>query len=179
MYIVSGYGKLSLVETVKKTRSKNKMGGTSSQPKEKTVMISYQWNIQPLAFRVRDYFEKNGVNVIIDAGDIKGDFLQWMAESVKAADAIILLLSPKYEQSVYCQKEAKFADSLGKKIIPLVGELGYTSGDGWLAMLIGGQIRYDIVNDFETTMANILRRELNVIPSTTPKELSSFDPEKI
>ena len=114
------------------------------------------------------------MNVIIDATGIKGDFLQWMAESVKAADAIILLLTPKYEQSVNCGVEAKFAHDRKKKIIPLVGERGYAGGDGWLAMLIADKIRYNVVDDFDTSMANILLRELVVVPK--PLDLSRPDP---
>ena len=55
-----------------------------------------------MAIRVRDHLESNGVNVIIDVGGIMGDFLQWMAESVNVSDFIILLLTPKYEQSKNC-----------------------------------------------------------------------------
>ena len=138
-----------------------------SDPKDvKTVMISYQWDSHPLVFRVRDHLEYNGVNVIIGAGGIKGGFLEW---KVKAADAIILLLTPKYEQSKDCQKEAKFAKCLGKKIIPLVGERAYTGGKEWLAILIVGLMYYDILDDFETSMDNILRREMNVVPKKAKK----------
>ena len=52
------------------------------------VMISYQWDSQPVAFRLRDLLEKNGKEVIIDTGGIAGNFLEWMNDSVQRSSAI-------------------------------------------------------------------------------------------
>ena len=147
------------------------------------VMISYHWDSQPLAVKVRDYLRSNGVRVTMNEGEVKGDPFQWMVDSVKASDAIILVLTPKYEQSKNCEREAKFAHDLGKKMIPLVGERNYTGGDGWLATLIAGKLWYDIVNDFDTSMSNILRRELDILipkrvqPPRKVKQLPLDEPE--
>ena len=90
-------------------------------PVPKTVMISYEGNSQSLAFRIRDFLENKGLKVLIDTEGIRSEFLQWKGDAVKSSDAVILLLTPKYEQSKNCLFEAKLAHELGKKIIPLVG----------------------------------------------------------
>jgi len=128
----------------------------------KTVMISYQWDSQPLAFRVRDFFEQHEIHVIIDRGGIKADFLDWMADAVKRADVMFLIITPKYAESKNCKAEATFAHEKKKKIVPLVGERGFTGGDGWLSILIAGKIRYDIVDDFNNSLETIVERELDV-----------------
>jgi len=127
----------------------------------KTVMISYQWDSQALAFRVRDFLERREIRVIIDRGGIKGDFLQWMADSVKISNPIFLIITEKYAESKSCRLEANFAHENNKRIVPLVGERGYTGGGGWLSLLISGKIRYDLVDNFEGNMATIVERELD------------------
>ncbi|HYE72208.1 MAG TPA: toll/interleukin-1 receptor domain-containing protein, partial [Blastocatellia bacterium] len=128
-----------------------------------TVMVSYQWDSQPLALKVREELAKAGITVLIDVGAIKGDFLQWMADSVRAADAVLLVMTKSYEQSTNCAAEAKLAHELKKEIIPLVGERGYIGGDGWLRLITAGKIRYDILDDFEQSLSTIIYRELRQI----------------
>jgi hypothetical protein len=125
------------------------------------IMISYQWDSQPVAFKVRDYLQQRGKTVIIDTGGISGNFLEWMNESVEKCDAMLVLLTPKYETSKNCEKEACRAHDLKKRIIPLVGEKGY-SGGGWLSMIIAGLLRYDIYSDdiFESNMERMMEREI-------------------
>jgi hypothetical protein len=125
-------------------------------------MIRLQWDSKELARKVCDFLTKKGVEVIIDDGGIHGDFLDWMAKSVAASDAVILVLTSKYEVSTNCRVEAQRAHELKKKIIPLVGEAGYSGGDACLSILVAGKIRYDVLAAFEENMNNIVERELGL-----------------
>jgi len=127
----------------------------------KTVMISYQWDSQALAFKVRDFFERNEIRVIIDHGGIKSNILAWMADAVTNADVILLIITQKYTNSESCKQEAAYAHEMKKKIVPLIGEPNYKLGNDWLSLLISGRMRYDILNDFNESMSKIRDRELD------------------
>jgi hypothetical protein len=125
------------------------------------IMISYQWDSQPIALKLRDSLERHGKKVIIDTGGISGNFLEWMNESVEKCDAMVVVLTEKYQNSKNCEKEACRAHELKKRIIPVVAQESFTA-TGWLSMVIAGLLRYDIHNDhlFEANMERILEREI-------------------
>jgi hypothetical protein len=138
----------------------SKVPAMTTDTKPKTVMISYQWDSKELALRVFDFLKGKGIEVIIDDVGIHGDLLDWMAHSVAASEAIILLLTHKYENSKNCRAEAEYAYELNKKILPLVGEVEYTAGSTWLSILISGKYRYNVLGAFEAEMNKLVQREL-------------------
>jgi hypothetical protein len=112
-------------------------------PSKATVMISYRWDSQPSALYVRDYLlSMERFNVIIDVEGIRENFLSWMEWAVRKSDVIIMLITPKYEKSNNCEKEACRAHDLRKKTVPIMLDPIY-NGEEWLAILIAGLIRYD------------------------------------
>jgi hypothetical protein len=127
-----------------------------------TLMISYQWDSQSTAIQIRDYLLGTGkFNVIMDIEGIKGNFLTWMEQSVRASHAIILVITPKYQSSKNCEKEACRANALNKKLVPIMLDPDY-KGDAWLAMLIAGLMFYDgsTPGALQESLRTIVDREL-------------------
>jgi hypothetical protein len=118
-------------------------------PSKATVMISYQWDSKPVALQVRDHLlSLEPFNAIMDMTGIHGNFLEWMEESVQASDALLLLVTPKYQMSTNCRAEACRAHELKKKMVPITLDPLY-SGAGWLAPMIAPSVRQNELNRFD------------------------------
>jgi hypothetical protein len=84
----------------------------------------------------------------MDMTGIHGNFLEWMEESVQASDALLLLVTPKYQMSTNCRAEACRAHELKKKMVPITLDPLY-SGAGWLAPMIAPSVRQNELNRFD------------------------------
>lgn len=95
---------------------------TGNKPK---VFISYSWDDQEHAFKVRDFLEENECEVIIDEEDIDagGSILQFIQEGIKKCDALVSIVSGSSLQSGWVGGEslsAMYAVWLAdKKFIPV------------------------------------------------------------
>ncbi|XP_072037454.1 uncharacterized protein [Amphiura filiformis] len=100
------------------------------------VMISYQWDHQERAIKIRDRLKQSGFNVWMDVDKLEGSILVAMANGVEKADAVLLCFSQAYKASVCCQAEAEYAFKLKKPIIPMKVDEDYAA-DGWLGVVMG------------------------------------------
>ena len=66
---------------------------------EKHVMISYQWDNQPLVKKIADYLKERGFKVWFDLYDMKGYIMDDMATAVENASYLIVCLSRRYKNS--------------------------------------------------------------------------------
>ena len=66
---------------------------------KKHIMISYQWDNQPLVKKIADYLKERGFKVWIDMYDMKGYIMDDMATAVENASCLIVCLSRKYKIS--------------------------------------------------------------------------------
>ncbi|XP_072048011.1 uncharacterized protein [Amphiura filiformis] len=121
------------------------------------VMISYQWEHQERAKKVRDMLQAKGYHVWMDVDKMEGNLLVSMANAVEKAAAVLVCFSRSYKSSVNCQGEAIYAREQQKPIIPVKIE-DYTP-DGWLGFLIAGKkyIRAYDDNVLDTDMRDLLR----------------------
>ena len=60
-----------------------------------------------------------GYRTWIDQEEMRGDMLDKMPEAVKNSFVVLVFLSPGYYESPYCEKEAKYANTLKVPIIPI------------------------------------------------------------
>ncbi|XP_072035924.1 uncharacterized protein [Amphiura filiformis] len=107
----------------------------STETSSSHVMISYQWDHQERALKVRDQLKASGYNVWMDVDKMEGNILVAMANAVEKADVILLCVSRAYKGSANCQTEANYSYGLKKPMIPLLVEADYKA-DGWLGALI-------------------------------------------
>ncbi|XP_072049173.1 uncharacterized protein [Amphiura filiformis] len=115
------------------------------------VMISYNWEHQKTALKIRDELKKNGYKIWIDVDNMQGDTLECMAKAVKQADVILMCMSQHYYASTSCRQEAKYAAKKKKPMIPLIVEPGYEP-DGWLDILVEANLYYKFTSDEEIRM---------------------------
>eukprot|EP01050_Picozoa_sp_SAG11_P000358 SAG11_NODE_10_length_27955_cov_15.365235_10_plen_76_part_00 len=65
------------------------------------------------------------------------DIYDSMAAGVQNAAAVVCFMSKKYENSVNCALELKFAAQNGVPLVPVLMEPGFRAG-GWLGILTAG-----------------------------------------
>ncbi|XP_078483665.1 uncharacterized protein LOC100182841 [Ciona intestinalis] len=122
------------------------------------VMISYQWDVQPMMLQVRDKLKENKFKVWIDVDRVEGSILSAMADAVENASVVVVAMSEKYKNSNPCRTEAEYAYKLQKPIVPLLLDESYKP-DGWLGALVGMQIYFNFsdANLFEANCPKMLK----------------------
>ncbi|XP_072032291.1 uncharacterized protein [Amphiura filiformis] len=112
------------------------------------VMLSYQWDSQKLVERIKKKLDSAGFNVWMDIDHMRDDMLQAMALAVQRSDVVVICMSEKYKNSKNARSEATYAYTLGKRIIPLLVEDGFTP-DEWLGLLVGMRLYYRFCTEKE------------------------------
>ncbi|KAH9261237.1 hypothetical protein BASA81_000941 [Batrachochytrium salamandrivorans] len=135
---------------------------TSSKP---TIMISYNWKHQAQARLIHAILESQGYPVWRDEQNMKADIMTAMADAVSKSTVVLVLVSPFYKESANCQMECQFAHNNNRKLIPVLVEPGYAfKADGWLGLLLGSKLYYDVSGfhkaQMEPVILNLLRIEV-------------------
>eukprot|EP00056_Hartaetosiga_gracilis_P005751 m.88490 g.88490 ORF g.88490 m.88490 type:complete len:786 (+) comp12268_c1_seq1:62-2419(+) len=107
------------------------------------VMISYPWKWQKEMLALKQYLETSGLNVWFDLDDMSGSTLDAMATAVEGSFAVIICMCSEYKESAACRAEGEYAFNLRKPIIPVKPDMAYTP-DGWLGMLLGSKLYFDV-----------------------------------
>nr|XP_054752090.1 uncharacterized protein LOC129257722 [Lytechinus pictus] len=130
----------------------------SVQSRRQHVMISYQWDNQPLILQMRDEIKRAGYKLWVDVDCMYGSTLQAMAEAIENACAIVMCISERYKESPNCRTEAEYAFLKRKRIIPIMMEEFYRP-DGWLGLIIGAKFYMDFSGRLviEEEMSKLLR----------------------
>ncbi|KAH9259727.1 hypothetical protein BASA81_002149 [Batrachochytrium salamandrivorans] len=84
---------------------------TPPPSKPKHVMISYQWDVQPIAKALEAALSKNGIKTWFDLNDMGSNINDSMAEAVEGSYHIVVLFSRKYKESGNCRKECEMGDN--------------------------------------------------------------------
>ena len=124
----------------------------------KDVMISYQWDSQETAIKLRDHFVKDGkLDVWMDLTDMSEDMNEAMAKGVAFSSIFVMCMSQKYAESVNCKKEYSYADRLRKHIIPVKVQSDFQPALGTsLDLIVGANIYYDLDADFKNQSKKLL-----------------------
>ncbi|XP_070547782.1 uncharacterized protein [Ptychodera flava] len=137
------------------------------------VMISYNWDHQEEVIRIKEKLEQKGYKIWIDLDNMRGNINRAMAEGVEGACVILMCVTDAYKTSFNCEKEAGYADSLRKPIIPLKLE-NDVRFDGWIGPIIGSKLWFDF-SDMEYLDEKIESLDAELV-STGMKELA-FNPD--
>ena len=93
--------KMPTVQLPQQTTNDSKTTNTSIPRKH--VMLSYQWDHQPLVKRVHGLLEALGLQVWMDiSGGMGSDVYESMAEGVSNASVVVCFMSQKYQESTNC-----------------------------------------------------------------------------
>ena len=116
------------------------------------VMLSYEWHHQAQVMQLKEQLNARGFNVWMDVDRMMGSTLEAMAAAIESSDAIIMCISGRYKESQACRTEAEYAYTRKKTLIPVKVEKGY-SPDGWLGILVGSKLYYNVYNSDMMTQA--------------------------
>jgi len=144
---------------------------------KKHIMISYQWDNQPLVKKIADYLKERGFKVWIDMYDMKGYIMDDMATAVENASCLIVCLSRKYKISPNTRRECDYALQLGKDFIPLMMEKNFKP-DGWLGIFLGTKLYTEFTDEnlFEHKMKDLCSRLRNVCNTVEPTVSPTCEP---
>ncbi|XP_072026918.1 uncharacterized protein [Amphiura filiformis] len=109
------------------------------------VMISYQWDSQKRMLKLKDKLTAAGISAWMDVEQMAGNMNDRMAEAVEGSNVILVCFSKKYQGSPNCKKELNYADLKKKRLIPL--KYDDHNPSGWLGLLIGSLLYYDVRTD--------------------------------
>jgi len=132
---------------------------SSTPSKGPHVMLSYCWAEQETMMRVKTSLTAAGFQVWIDVDDMQGhtSTLEAMAHAVENASHVVVALSPGYKESPNCRLEAEYAVQKNKRVIPIVVHPGYKP-DGWLGILLGAKLFYDLTGTkFEDNVRGLIK----------------------
>lgn len=120
-----------------------KLGGIQNAKAQ--VMLSYEWHHQAQVMQLKEQLNARGFNVWMDVDRMMGSTLEAMAAAIESSDAIIMCISARYKESQACRTEAEYAYTRKKTLIPVKVEKGYDP-DGWLGILVGSKLYYNVYN---------------------------------
>ena len=109
------------------------------------VMLSYEWHHQSQVLQLKEELNARGFNVWMDVDRMMGSTLEAMAAAIESSDAIVMCVSRRYKESQACRTEAEYAYTRKKCLIPVMVEKGYKP-DGWLGILVGSKLYYNMFN---------------------------------
>lgn len=162
----------SMAATLPRSDSSSVSGQSSEQ--RTRVFISYSWDSDAHKDWVREFADAlatNGIDIILDQYDLRPgeDRFQFMEASVRDADAVLCVCTPKYVSKANSRDSGVGVEtslitpqyyqrmSSAKQFIPIIrnsDELGTTTPD-YLAALIFVDFRDD--SAFNTQMEHLLR----------------------
>lgn len=84
------------------------------------MFVSYAQSDKFVARSLVDKLEAKGVRVFIDSELAVGEnFSEVLRRAIVAADAAVVLMSPEYSSSQWCQAELATAMAEGKRLLPV------------------------------------------------------------
>ncbi|KAJ3032736.1 hypothetical protein HDV00_007174 [Rhizophlyctis rosea] len=107
------------------------------------LMLSYQWDHQPMVLRLRQALQQRGFSVWMDLNQMHGNVYEKMYEAVTKCRVVCTCLTKKYELSANCKRELCFAADLRKSIIPARLDRGPFT---WTALVVAGQLYIELVD---------------------------------
>lgn len=127
----------------------------SSPPR---IMLSYQWDHQPLVKRLAERIKQSGYHVWLDVEQMSGSTLEAMAGAVEGSSAVVMCLSAKYQASRNCRLEGEYAHLVSKPIVPVLLTPWPWRATSWLGLITGSKLYFDFTEDaqFEAKVAELL-----------------------
>ncbi|KAK7469454.1 hypothetical protein BaRGS_00036520 [Batillaria attramentaria] len=155
--------KASEAERKKTEADESAAGGNSGH-----VMLSYQWNDQPIVKELCQKLRSCGFTVWMDIDNMEGSLAQSMADAVDGSFAVVMCMSEKYKLSPACRQEASYAFDKRKEIIPLKMQKDFTL-DGWLGLIVAGKLYFDFSEE------RPFERVIQAVKKAVPKNQGGKD----
>ncbi|XP_030208076.1 uncharacterized protein LOC115540710 [Gadus morhua] len=152
------------------------------------IMLSYQWDDQPLVKRIHDRLIEHGLPVWMDIeGGVTGNINDAMAAGVEEAAVICPIMTPAYQASRNCKRELSYADSREVLTVPVMLAQDWEASE-WLGLVTAGLLWVDFRNaetddeHFESCVQSLQAEimynagHLLVVPEV-PEDVTGDEPE--
>ncbi|XP_070551313.1 uncharacterized protein [Ptychodera flava] len=106
------------------------------------IVISYHWESLKEVKVIKEALEERGYCIRMELHNGEGSNARAMTENVDNSSAVLLCVTKAYKDSVNCNREASYADSRRKIIIPLKLDKDVKL-DGWIIPLVEDKRCYD------------------------------------
>ena len=103
-------------------------------PSPKHVFMSYSRKDETVMRRVTEFLRRQGINVWVDNEKLVPGTPIWEVEiekAIRASGAVVVLLSPDSNTSVWVRREISFAEQYSKRIFPLL-----VAGDEFTSIML-------------------------------------------
>lgn len=107
------------------------------------VMISYALKDKAICQRLASYLMNEGFQVRFDADPPESNFYRSMSTAIDDRDCVVLCLSNYYAENYQCQREARYASDMHKKILMVKVNSKYQL-KGWLSFIKPGKIQFEL-----------------------------------
>jgi len=147
-----------------------------NEEKGEHIMISYTWKYQDRAKKIAKYLKDRNHTVWMDIEHMSGSTLEAMADAIERSSIVLILFSEAYKNSANCRREGEYVASLKKPFIPVLTANGYRA-DGWLGILLGTKLWFDVATDekFEQNVQK-LEKEISLQMNSKTKENRKYIP---
>jgi hypothetical protein len=129
------------------------------------IVISYEPSSRDTCLRIKSLFQSHGYAVSAEENFNRAGNLTQMAYNLENSCCVLVLVTEKYRQSVYCQAEGLYAKKLDKPIIPLILQTSYERVGGWLGQIIADKAVLDLIDygaeSYEDNSLSRLREEVD------------------
>ncbi len=133
-------------------------------------MISYSWQDETLVLKLRDALKARGIPLWMDRENLhSGALFESIAKSIEETCIFIACFSESYFKSAYCRAEAAQAFKKKKPIIFVQVQEKYET-DGWLSVLMGVDLYYEITGDKFPRESQRIIQEIARIRQSPPEE---------
>lgn len=129
-----------------------------SEAKKVEVFLSYHHEDKGLAGKIRNLLVKKGVDVFLAHEDIEVSD-EWRAEILKhlqTCNALVALLTPNFEKSIWANQEVGFVRGRGHKVIPLIVKETDIRRFGFLEALQGITVKEKNLVDYVEEIIRII-----------------------
>ena len=138
------------------------------------VFISYDNDDRELCLMIKNELELLEHKIWINVEDNKGDSIDVMARGIESASCVLICMTDKYKESLYCRLEAEYAMKLKKPYVPLIMQHDYKP-DGWLEIFLSGKAYIDFTCfNFEENMCKLKKHLETIIQTVIIKEEASL-----
>ena len=122
------------------------------------VMLSYnQASCTNEVEKMEKILERENVRTWIDYNNMEdGSLYKNMSKAVEGAAIVVIFVHNKYKTSENCQYEGEYSAKLKKRILYAHCDPGYKA-DGWLGLLMGNSLYYNLAGNFEAESALLLK----------------------
>ena len=138
------------------------------------LMISYCWSSKDLVKRVVENLKVLPIEIWFDENEMHGSLLDRMAEAVERSRAVLICYSQDYKGRQNCRSEAQYAYKCKKAIIPVRCQENYDA-DGWLGLMLGMHLYYDLSSEqsFNANLPKLMDEIKRAMRVSEPANLGS------